>query len=61
MSSALAEAFVAEELSLIQSPDAPNSREICGLGLVFHDHYHSYSLLMDSFEGHPANAVKKAS
>jgi 1,4-alpha-glucan branching enzyme len=31
MSSALAEAFAAEELSLIQSPDAPTSREISGL------------------------------
>jgi hypothetical protein len=31
MSFALAEAFVAEELSLIQSPDAPISREISGL------------------------------
>jgi uncharacterized protein YoaH (UPF0181 family) len=30
-SSASAEAFVAEELSLIQSPDAPISREISGL------------------------------
>jgi len=31
MSSALAEAFVAEELSLIQSLDAPTPREISGL------------------------------
>jgi nicotinamidase-related amidase len=31
------------------------------LGRAFHAHYHSYGLLMDSFEGHPANAVKKAS
>jgi len=33
MSSALAEAFVAEELSLIQSPDAHIPREISGLAL----------------------------
>jgi hypothetical protein len=32
MSSASAEAFVAEELSLIQTPDAPTSREIFGIG-----------------------------
>jgi nicotinamidase-related amidase len=31
------------------------------LGRVFHDHYHSYGLLMDSFESVTANAVKKAS
>jgi len=31
------------------------------LGRVFHDHCHSYGLLMDSFEGQPANAAKKAS
>ncbi|MGH7970154.1 MAG: isochorismatase family protein, partial [Limisphaerales bacterium] len=32
-----------------------------GLGRVFHDHYHSYGLLMDSFEAATANGVKKAS
>ena len=31
------------------------------LGRVFHDHYHSYGLLMDSFESETANVVKKAS
>jgi hypothetical protein len=31
------------------------------VGRVFHDHYQSYGLLMDSFEGHPTNSVKKAS
>jgi hypothetical protein len=31
------------------------------LGRVFHEHYHSYGLLMDSFESVTANAVKKAS
>lgn len=31
------------------------------LGRVFHDHYHSLGLLMDSFEFTTANAVKKAS
>ena len=31
------------------------------LGPVFHDHYHSYGLLMDSFESATANAVQKAS
>ena len=31
------------------------------LGRVFHDHYHSYGLLMDSFEARAANVVKKAS
>jgi hypothetical protein len=31
----LAEAFVAKELSLIQSLDAPTLREICGLADVF--------------------------
>ena len=31
------------------------------LGRVFHDHYHSYGLLMDSFESKTANAVQKAS
>ena len=31
------------------------------LGRVFHDHYQSYGLLMDSFESAAANAVKKAS
>jgi nicotinamidase-related amidase len=31
------------------------------LGRVFHDHYQSYGLLMDSFEAKAANAVKKAS
>ncbi len=31
------------------------------LGRVFHDHYHSYGLLMDSFESVTANVVKKAS
>jgi nicotinamidase-related amidase len=30
-------------------------------GRVFHDHYHSYGLLMDSFESVTANVVKKAS
>jgi hypothetical protein len=35
----------------------PTGRE---LGRVFHDHYHSYGLLMDSFEYTTANAVKKA-
>jgi nicotinamidase-related amidase len=30
------------------------------LGRVFHDHYHSYSLLMDSFESVTANVAKKA-
>src|SRR5712692_1382493 len=28
------------------------------LGRVFHDHYHSYGLLMDSFESVTANVVK---
>jgi nicotinamidase-related amidase len=31
------------------------------LGRVFHDHYQSYGLLMDSFESATAIAVKKAS
>ena len=31
------------------------------LGRVFHDHYQSYGLLMDSFESVTANVVKKAS
>ena len=31
------------------------------MGRVFHDHYHSYGLLMDSFESVSANVVKKAS
>jgi nicotinamidase-related amidase len=31
------------------------------LGRVFHDHYHSYGLLMDSFESKTAKAVQKAS
>jgi nicotinamidase-related amidase len=31
------------------------------LGPVFHDHYHSYGLLMDSFEAATANVLKKAS
>jgi len=31
------------------------------LGRVFHDHYQSYGLLMDSFEDKAANAIKKAS
>jgi nicotinamidase-related amidase len=31
------------------------------LGGVFHDHYHSYGLLMDSFESVTAKAAKKAS
>ena len=31
------------------------------LGRVFHDHYHSYGLLMDSFESVTAKVVKKAS
>jgi nicotinamidase-related amidase len=31
------------------------------LGRVFHDHYHSYGLLMDSFESKTAKAVRKAS
>src|SRR5262245_9166 len=31
------------------------------LGRVFHDHYQSCGLLMDSFEAVSANAVKKAS
>jgi nicotinamidase-related amidase len=31
------------------------------LGRVFHDHYHSYGLLMDSFESVTANVVKKGS
>ena len=31
------------------------------MGRVFHDHYHSYGLLMDSFESVTANVVKKAS
>ena len=31
------------------------------LGRVFHDHYQSYGLLMDSFEAKAANVVKKAS
>jgi nicotinamidase-related amidase len=31
------------------------------LGRVFHDHYHSYGLLMDSFESVTANVVRKAS
>ena len=28
---------------------------------MFHDHYHSYGLLMDSFESVTANVVQKAS
>ena len=32
-----------------------------GLGQIFHDHYHSYGLLMDSFESVPANVINKAS
>jgi hypothetical protein len=31
------------------------------LGRVFHDHYPSYGLLMDSLDSVTANAVKKAS
>ena len=31
------------------------------LGRLFHDHYQSYGLLMDSFEFQAAKAVKKAS
>ena len=31
------------------------------LGRVFHDHYQSYGLLMDSFEAKTAKAVQKAS
>ena len=31
------------------------------LGRVFHDHYHNYGLLMDSFESNTAKAVQKAS
>ena len=31
------------------------------LGRAFHDHYHSYGLLMDSFEYKTANALQKAS
>jgi len=31
------------------------------LGRVFHDHYHSYGLLMDSFEYKTANVLQKAS
>ena len=31
------------------------------LARVFHDHYHSYGLLMDSFEAQAANVVKKTS
>ena len=31
------------------------------LGRVFHDHYQSYGLLMDSFDAKAASAVKKAS
>jgi len=29
------------------------------LGRVFHDHYHSYGLLMDSFEAEAANVVQE--
>jgi hypothetical protein len=31
------------------------------LGRVFHDHYHSYGLLMDSFEYKAANVLQRAS
>ena len=31
------------------------------LGRVFHDHYHSYGLLMDSFEAKTAKLLEKAS
>jgi len=31
------------------------------LSKVFHDHYHSYGLLMDSFEYKSANVLQKAS
>ena len=31
------------------------------LGRVFHDHYHSYGLLMDSFDSKTAKAVQKVS
>ena len=31
------------------------------LGRVFHDHYQSYGLLMDSFDSVAANGVRKAS
>ena len=31
------------------------------LGPVFHDRYHNYGLLMDSFESNTAKAVQKAS
>jgi nicotinamidase-related amidase len=31
------------------------------MGRLFHDHYHSYGLLMDSFESVTANVAKKAS
>ena len=30
------------------------------LGRVFHDHYHSYGLLIDSFESKNANVVQNA-
>ena len=31
------------------------------LGRVFYEHYHTFGLLVNSFEGHPATAAKKAS
>src|ERR1700730_5735576 len=31
------------------------------LGRLFHDHHHSYGLLMDSFEAKAANVANKAS
>jgi hypothetical protein len=31
------------------------------LGRIFHDHYHSYGLLMDSFESATAAPLRKAS
>jgi hypothetical protein len=31
------------------------------LGRVFHDHYHCYGLLMDSFDSKTAKAAQKAS
>jgi hypothetical protein len=35
----------------------PNGKDV---GRVFHDHYHSYGLLMDSFEYKTASAEKAA-
>jgi serine/threonine protein kinase len=46
---------------IARQPVPPRERVATDLGRVFHDHYQSYGLLMDSFESVTANVVKKAS